>query len=155
MQLKQDHIFLIVLLLDCSKFYHATKPRHYSPQRRTGWTCQVSEHLCAGTPPTASVWLRVPHPLWAFALHPISPPTIVVLLVSRSTFLYFLFLQFPVLPVLSRTFPPRILLSMLALGPSSSVLPSSPYVCGFYHRLTIFTISNLLANSLYDNEQKT
>ena len=37
------------------------------------------------------------------------------------------FLQFPVLLVLSRTSPPKILLSKLAPGPSSSVLPTSLY----------------------------
>ena len=44
----------------------------------------------------------------------------------KQLYLLFLlhFLQFPVLPVLSRTSPPKILsLSMLALGPSSSALP--------------------------------
>ena len=80
--------------------------------------------------PTASVWLRIPHPLCAFVPLPIFPPTIVVWLVSGSTFPYFLFLlhslQFPVLSVLSRTSRPKLLLSMPAPVPSSSVLPFTP-----------------------------
>ena len=52
---------------------------------------------------------------------------LVVLLVSRSTFPYFLFLlhflHFLILPILSRISSSKILLSMPASGPSSSVLP--------------------------------
>ena len=44
-----------------------------SPRRGAGLTCRVSEHCCAGNPPTASMWLRVPYPLWAFALLPNFP----------------------------------------------------------------------------------
>ena len=77
-------------------------------RRETGSTCRVGEHRCAGIPPTAFVWLRVPHPLWAFAFFPISQPTIVILLVSRFTFPYFFSyctsfnsLYFPLCPALS------------------------------------------------------
>ena len=56
-------------------------------------------------------WPRVPHPLWDFALLPISLPTIVALFVSSFTFLYFLFLlhflQFPALFILIHTFPSK------------------------------------------------
>ena len=74
--------------------------------------------------------LRVPHPLWDFAVLPISPPTIAILLVSRSTFMYFLLLphilEFPVLSVLSRTFPLKILLSMPA--PAYFSTPLYPFL---------------------------
>ena len=62
------------------------------------------EHRCAGTQPYC-VWLKVPHPSWAFAVLPIFSPTIIFfLLVSRNTLhisvLPFLlhFFQFLVLP---------------------------------------------------------
>ena len=97
----------------------------WTPGRRTGSACRVGEHRCAGIPSTVFVWPRVPHPLSAFSLLPFSPPTIVVLHVSCSTFPYFLFLpHFLHFPVLSRTSRPKILMSMPAPGPSSSVLPS-------------------------------
>ena len=84
-----------------------------------------SHHRCAGILPTASVWLRVSHPLWAFALLPISPPTIVALLVSRSTFPYFLFLplflQFPVIPL------PKSCWACLLQVPSPAYFPTSLY----------------------------
>ena len=62
----------------------------------------------SGWTPTASVWLRVPHSIWAFALFPISPPTIVGLLACVSFHIpvlsFFLhFLYYPVLSVLSLT----------------------------------------------------
>ena len=96
--------------------------------------------------PELHLRLRVPHSLWAFALLPISSLANDCWrgnrkLVSRSTFLYFLFLlhflQFPVLPVLSRTSPPKILLSMTAPGPSFHIpLPFPPmYVLSLLHFL--------------------
>ena len=105
------------------------------PAQRAEW---VNIAAPEGIPPTASVWLRLPHPLWAFALLPIFPSITVVLLVSRSTFPYFLFLlhvrQFPVLSVLSRTSHPKILLSMPTSGLSSKVLPFTslyPFLLAF------------------------
>ena len=80
-----------------------------TPRGGTGSTCRVGEHRYAGIPHIAK------SPLWAFALLPNSLPMIVVLLVSCSMFPYCLILlQFPVLPVLSRTFPPKIPLSIPA-----------------------------------------
>ena len=145
------------------------------PRRETGSTCRVGEHRCAGISPMASVWLRVPHLLWAFrfsfyfpandccfacvSFHillllflpalpsiprtfpfvpyfplkscwacpfQISPtayfPTSLYTFLLCTSFLYFPL--FPYFPCLSRTFPPKILLSMPAPGPSSSALPS-------------------------------
>ena len=94
-----------------------------TPWRGTNSTCRVGEHCCTGILPTASVWLRVLHPVWTFALLPISPPMISVLLVSRSTFLYFL--HFPGLSILSCTSSLKILLSMPFQVPPKAYFLSS------------------------------
>ena len=116
----------------------------------------MGEHRCAWIASTAYVWLKVPHSLWAFALLPISPPTIVVVLfVSRSTFPYFLFLlhflQFPVLPVLSRTSPPKSLLSMPALCAlqRTSFYIFMPFPPMYFLSLMYFLISYFPSRGLF------
>ena len=109
-------------------------------------TCVVGEHPWAGIPHTASVWLRVPHPLWAFALLPISSPTIVALLVSRSTLLYFLFLshflQFPYFPFCPALPLPKSCWACSLQVPPPVYFPTSLYPflsCTFFHSSISFS----------------
>ena len=94
-------------------------------------TCRVGEHW-AQLRRNSTYGLRVansPSSLISFCSPFYFPANDCCLLVSRSTFPCFLFLlhslQFFVLPVLSCTSPPKILLSMPGPGPSSSVLRTS------------------------------
>ena len=89
----------------------------FQPHRRASCSaCRGGEYHLR---PMCGQELLIPHELLLSFLF---------LLVSHFPFLYFIFLlhffQFSVLPVLSRTSPPKILLSMPVGGPSSSVLLS-------------------------------
>ena len=111
-----------------------------APPRGNGSSSRVGEHRCAGIPPTSSGGQEsfIPYELLLSFLFPCQP-LLLCRLVSRSTFPYFLFLhhflQFYVLPVLSRTFPPKVLLSRPApayLIPFLFTLPPVLPCCGFY-----------------------
>ena len=99
-----------------SFFFSSHIPNSNSDIERTdNWSCAV-----ISTTASSSRESLIPYEL---LLSFLSLPMIVVILVFRSTFPYLLFLQhflqFPVIPVLSRTSPSKILLSMPALFHSS------------------------------------
>ena len=98
-----------------------------SPSKRDWLSVPRGEHRCAGTPRPicGQQSLISPELLLSFLL----PREQFFFFVSRSTFPYFLylphFLQFLVLPVLSHTSSPKILLSMIPPS-SSSILSHIP-----------------------------
>ena len=87
----------------------------HTPRKGTGSAYRGGVHRCAWTPPMAYVWPRVSHPSWAFALLPISPPTII--------FAYVLF-HIPVLP-----FPPALPLISVLPVLSSTSFPKLSWAC--------------------------
>ena len=118
------------------------------PRRKTGSLCRVGEHRFTGISPTASVWLRVSHLLGAFAHLPIFPTNdccfaCVSFHISVLPF-PLCFLLFPVLPVLSRSYLPKILLSMpLQVPPPTYFLwhPFMPFPPMYFLYIRYFLIS--------------